>query len=183
MRLAILSVALLFTTPVLAQDLDGGIAITLSDGGVVASDGNVLEHPQVLAKIMFDGVKNGDWLTAASAFLVLVISLLKMFAAKIHKSLPKTNPLDKVFTFLLETKPGGWLMNFLVSLGVGVGTALVAEGSVTWSILKPVIWASLTAAALWELVKDVWEWWQSRKEAPAPVPVAPADPPKPEVKS
>jgi hypothetical protein len=131
-----------------------------------------LDSPLPFLKVVFLIVKNGNWFGAAAALLVLVVSLLRLYGKKVHAFLSdKKSALDVPFKFLFETKPGGWLLNFATAVAGGMGTALLASEPITWALLKPIVEVSVTGSALWELLKDVWQWIQSKK--------APAAPPSP----
>lgn len=189
-KTVILSLSLL-TVPAFAQDagvlvessggvIDAGVVTVvlddIVDAGVVVDAGvpsapvinpATLDNPMVFVKVMVDAVKAGDWVAAAAALLVLLVALLKVFGKRLHDFLPDTSPLDKPLWFLLDTKPGGWLMNFLTSTGAGVGLSLLAGEKITWALLKPILSVSLTAAALWGLVKDINDWIKAAKEKKA----------------
>lgn len=132
------------------------------DAAAVAS----LDNPFAFAKVAFAAVASGDWVTAAAAAVVLLISLVRMWGKKLHDWIDDANPLDLPLWFLFDTKPGGILLNALVTSGAGVGTALMAGAPVTWALLKPILLVSFSASTLWGWLKDLWEWWQARK-APA----------------
>jgi len=140
---------------------------------VLVTDTSSLDNPMVFVKVIVDGVKAGDWATAAAALLVLVVALLKMFGKKLHDFIPDTSPLDKPLWFLFDTKPGGWLLNFLFSTGAGIGLSIAAGEKVTWALIKPILTVSLSAAAIWGLWKDISEWMKERKKAPEPKPEDP----------
>ena len=134
-----------------------------------------------MVKTVFLAVKEGNWWLAAAGFLLLVVGLLRTLGKKFHEWLPDNNVLDKPLIFLYDTKVGGWLLNWLTALAGGVGTAMAAGVPVDWSIWKSVLIVSTSGSALFELYKDIKEWWLSRKKtepAPAPAP-APTEPPKP----
>lgn len=156
-------------TVVLDDIVDAGVV----DAGVPTApviNPATLDNPMVFVKVIVDAVKAGDWVAAAAALLVLIVALLKVFGKRLHDFLPDTSPLDKPLWFLLDTKPGGWLMNFLTSTGAGVGLSLLAGEKITWALLKPILSVSLTAAALWGLVKDINDWIKAAKERKAAEP-------------
>ncbi|TXH10940.1 MAG: hypothetical protein E6R04_04000 [Spirochaetes bacterium] len=157
-------------TVVLDDIVDAGVVV---DAGVPTApviNPATLDNPMVFVKVIVDAVKAGDWVAAAAALLVLIVALLKVFGKRLHDFLPDTSPLDKPLWFLLDTKPGGWLMNFLTSTGAGVGLSLLAGEKITWALLKPILSVSLTAAALWGLVKDINDWIKAAKEKKAAEP-------------
>jgi len=145
--------------------LDGGVAAVVEavDAGVVAAppalaDGGAptsLEDPTALVQVVFKSVVAGDWWAAASALLVLIVALLRKYGQKLRDALDDKNPLDKALWFIFSTKAGGWLLNLVTSVAGGMGTALLAGAPVNWALVKPILLVSITAASLWELVKDV----------------------------
>lgn len=170
------------------EAVDAGVAVvapvvpmaSLSiDAGVVDVPIEV-EASVSMVKTVFTAVKTGDWWLAAGAFLVLVVSLLRTAGKKFHAWLPDDNVLDKPLIFLYDTKIGGWVLNWLTALAGGIGTAMAAGVPVDMSLWKSVLMVSTSASALFELWKDVSEWWASRKKPePVPAPAAPpAEPPK-----
>jgi uncharacterized membrane protein YbaN (DUF454 family) len=157
--------------PMEALSLDAGV------GGPVDMAGST-----DLIKTVFVGVKTGNWWLAASAFLVLVVSLLRTAGKKFHDWLPDNNILDKPLWFFFDTRVGGWVLNWLTAIAGGLGTALAAGMVVDFSLWKSVLMVSTSATALFQLWSDVMDWWKKRKAAPAPVPApapAPVEPPKP----
>ena len=169
-------------------DVDAGVAVVapVVPMASLAIDAGTVDVPieveasVSMVKTVFTAVKTGDWWLAAGAFLVLVVSLLRTAGKKFHEWLPDDNILDKPLIFLYDTKIGGWVLNWLTALAGGIGTAMAAGVPVDMSLWKSVLMVSTSASALFELWKDVSEWWASRKKAePAPAPVAPpAEPPK-----
>lgn len=147
-------------SPVVSLEVDAGVV-----SPVAAIPGE--ERPIAYAQIIFKAVASGDWWAAASALLVLIVVLLRKYGRWLHEKIPDTNPIDKVFWFLLDTKPGGWLLNFLTAISGGVGTSLLAGVPITWAIVKPVLLVSITGASLWELVKDIGTWIANKKAPPA----------------
>jgi len=184
----------------LAQDMDASTAIVVAapapvvtaqpmlpaaaDAGVSNPSAVVLDSPAPIAKVMFQSAANGNWWAAVSAFLVLVVALIRKYGKAIHEMLPDTNPLDKIFWFLFDTKPGGWLLNFLTAVAGVAGLAIMAGEQVTWTLMKPILIVALTSASLWEMAKDVLAWVASKKQqtpVPVAVPGAPAAPVAPTV--
>jgi len=132
----------------------------------------VLEGPQQLnddlqgfVKLAFQAVREGNWGTVAAAFIVVLVGIIKRYGTKLHELIPDAWWVDRVFWFLLETKPGGWITNFLTTTGAGIGTALIAGEKITWALLKPILVVTLSGAAIWGLVKDLIEWNDERKKA------------------
>lgn len=152
------------------------ITVSLPDGGV-----GDLSAP-TMVKTVFTAVKTGNWWVAASAFLVLIVGLLRSLGKKFHAWLPDNNVLDKPLWFIFDTKVGGWLLNWLTAIAGGVGTALAAGIQPDLSIWKSVLMVSTTGSMLVELYKDIAEWikeGQAKKAAAkaAAVPPPPAVPP------
>lgn len=193
-----LILCLAFLAPVAAFALDAGVAsvVVVADAGIavvadagvaVVTDGAIpasLETPLPYAKIVFQSIAHGEWWAAAAAFLVLVVALLRKYGKWLHEKIPDTNPIDKIFWFLLETKPGGWVLNVLTAVAGGAGGAILAGEKIDWPLVKPILLVSVTGSTLWELFKDVSAYVASVKAAksvPAPVlaVVPPVDPPKP----
>lgn len=134
----------------LASDHPVELVGTTPDAGVESAPSEVQ-----LVKTVVVGVKSGDWVTVAAAVLVIAVMVIRKFGKQLHEAIDDNNPVDKVFWFFLETKPGGWLLNFLTSLTGAMGSAIVSGVAVNWELLKPVLLVSLTGASLWELFKDV----------------------------
>lgn len=144
----------------------------LPDAGVSkpSTDLGSLDSPQSLLVIAYKHIKAGDWVQAIGALVVFLIALLRLFGKKVHAAIPDSSWMDKPFWFLFDTKPGGWILNFLFVTAAGMASVYAAGESVTWELLKPILSVSLTAAALWGLVKDVWEWIQGIKAKKAETP-------------
>ncbi len=137
-----------------------------------------LDSPLPFLKIVFLNVKNGNWWGAAAALLVLLVSLLRLYGKKLHEWLPDNLIWDKPLWFLFDTKPGGWLVNLLTAVAGGIGTAQLAGEPVTWALVKPILTVAVTGAALWEMLKDLFEWAKAKGAAkaeaiPAPPPTKP----------
>lgn len=190
----------LLATPVFAQDVDAGVSNNAGVGVVDAPmkplmvaqpDGGMAEAvPMELAKTVFTAVKAGNWWLAASAFLVLVVGLLRALGKKFHDWLPDDNVLDKPLYFIFDTKIGAWLLNWFTAIAGGLGMSIAAGVQPDFSIWKSVLMVSTTGTMLVELYKDIVEWWKTRQakaaeEAAAKAAVvavpAPVEPPKPGV--
>ncbi len=167
-RLLLLSLAL-FAAPTFAQDVDGGDGTTVvgapTPALVFASpDGGVADlSAPVLVKAMFTGVKEGNWWLVASAFLVLVVGLIRAFGKKFHDWLPDENVLDKPLWFIFDTKVGAWILNWLTAIAGGVGMALASGIAPDWTLWKSVLMVSTSASMLVELYKDIAEWIKMRQ--------------------
>lgn len=152
--------------------LDGGLALVTPDV-VAPAPAPSLDNPTAFLHVIFAAVKDGDWWGAASALLVLIVSLLRVYGKKLHAWIPDESIWDKPLWFVFDTKAGGYLLNICTAIAGGVGTALLAGEPVTWALVKPIVMVSVTATALWEIAKDVYEMIK-KKAVPAP-----AEPPKP----
>ena len=163
-----LLIAALLAVPAFAQEdagvFDGGDGTTVlgapTPALVFASpDGGVADlSAPVLVKTIFVSVKEGKWWVAASAFLVLIVGLFRVFGKKFHAWLPDKNILDKPLWFLFDTKVGAWLLNWLTAIAGGVGTALAAGIEPDFPLWKSVLMVSTTGTMIVELYKDIAEW-------------------------
>jgi len=116
-----------------------------------------------IAKVFFEAVQSGNWTVVAAAALVLVVAIIRIHGQKVRGALPDENILDKALTWLLESKPGGWVLNVLTAISGALATALLAGAPITWAIVKGALLTALSGAALWELAKDVLGWWTAKK--------------------
>lgn len=114
-------------------------------------------------KTLLEAVKSGDWVAVAAAVLVLVVAAIRVYGQKVRGELPDNTLVDKALTWLLESKPGGWVLNILTALAGAFATALLAGAPITFGLVKAALLTALSGAALWELVKDVLAWWASRQ--------------------
>ena len=163
---ALLLLLVLIAFPVFAQEVP--------DAGAAPA----LDSPVQFLHVAFVAVKSGNWWAAASALLVLVVSLIRLYGKKLHDMIPDESIWDKPLWFIFETKAGGYLLNMATAIAGGVGTALLTNEAVTWDLVKPIVMVSVTGTALWEIAKDVWTMVQKKAvPAPAAAPAA-AEPPK-----
>jgi len=116
-----------------------------------------------IAKVMFEAVNSGDWAAVAGAALVLIVAGIRLYGQKVRGALPDENLVDKALTWLLESKPGGWVLNILTAISGAMGTALLAGAPITFGLIKAALLTALSGAALWELLKDVLGWWASKQ--------------------
>lgn len=130
---------------------------------VLAQAAAVLDNPLQFVTVLFEAVKSGDWAMVAGVVLVLVVALLRLGGKKASDALEDHSLAGGILYFIFETKPGGWLMNFGTSIAAAIGMAALAGESPSWALLKPVLLVSASGTAIWELIKDVKEWWESRK--------------------
>lgn len=194
MKMFLISVLVAFSLPVLAQE-DAGIPVEVQDAGglpvdagvsqvdagilILADGGFVIVNPESindltpLVTVTKSHIQNGNWFSAVSGILVILIGLFRMFAKKLHELIPDENPIDKFFWFMLETNVGGWITNFLTTTSLGIASVLLVGEPITWAILKPILGLSLTMAGIVKLVKDVWDWIQKKIDAKKEVPAAP----------
>ncbi len=140
--------------PEVAMVVDGGVVpvdagvLTLADGGVIIVNPEAINDLTPLVAVTKPHIQNGDWISAIAGLLVILIGLFRMFAKKLHELIPDENPIDKFFWFMLETKIGGWIMNFLTTTSLGIASTLLVGEPITWAILKPILGLSLTMAGV-----------------------------------
>lgn len=130
-----------------------------------AQNSAALDNPLVFVKVLFEAITSGRWPEAGAALLVLAVALLRIYGRKLHDALPDHVIADKALAFLFDTKPGGWCLNALTGVAGALGTALVVGSPITWALVKPILTVSLTAAGLWELIRDLMEWWKAPSKA------------------
>lgn len=136
------------------------------------------EEAQAFFKILLHAVRDRNWTSAAAALLVLTVGLTRLYGAKIHDLIPDDTQnkalqfLDNLLGFLLESKPGGWVLNVLTAIAGACGTSLLAEEPITWELLKPTISVSMSGAGLWGAAKDMKEWMDKRKQKNQPEPAS-----------
>lgn len=147
------------------------VVIALLLTPILAFADPVLDGPQPLnddirgfVKLMFHAVREGNWGTVAAAFIVVLVSFLKKYGAKAHELIPDGWWVDRAFWFLLETKPGGWITNFLTTTAAVMSAALLADEQITWALLRPILVVTLSGAAIWGLAKDIIEWNNERND-------------------
>lgn len=153
-----LSFLLLFIFPVLVF-ADPLIAPTVTPPvGPVSVD-----DPMSWVKLLFEMIAGGRWPEAGAVFLIIAVGLIRLFGPKLHAYLPDNVIWDKPLTFLFETKPGGWVLNFLTAVAGGLGSAVMVGSPLTWGLVKPILSVALTGAGIWTLVTDIVEWWKKKK--------------------
>ena len=115
-----------------------------------------LDNPVGYITMLFNAVSSGRWPEVGWIVLVLLVIGLRMFGQKIHDFIPDDNWADKPFWFLLETKPGMWILNVLTAIGGGIGTALIAVGpaAVNWALVRPMLTAAIAGAGVWTLIAE-----------------------------
>jgi len=114
-------------------------------------------------KALLEAVKSGDWVAVSAALLVLVVAGIRVYGQKVRGELPDNTLVDKGLTWLLESKPGGWVLNILTALAGAFATALLAGAPITLGLVKAALLTALSGAAIWELVKDILGWWTARQ--------------------
>ena len=168
MKKLALALLLLFPLTIRAEECVCPDVVVEDRAPIITPTAPVTETPgddmTPMLKSVYKGVTSGDWLGSAAALLVVCVMVIRKFGKQIHEALPDDNPLDKLFWFFLETKPGGWLLNFLTTLTGALGTAILSGTAITWGVIKPVLMVSLTGASLWELYKDVVDFTKKKPE-------------------
>ncbi len=173
MKLApfLISLSLLTSSPTLA--MDGGVdAGSVVSSSVTSTDSQSLtkDQEQVLdntigsMKEFYVAAKEGNWAAAMMFLLFMVVGFLRTLGKKIHSWLPDNNVLDKPLIFLYDTKPGGWLLNWLTAIGGCLVTAYLAGMPVDFHAWRTALIASTGGTALIELKDDIVEWWENRKD-------------------
>jgi hypothetical protein len=132
-----------------------------------------LSNPIPFLQTLYEAVKTGNGLVAATALLVSLVALLRIYGPKVHALLPDHVLLDKPFYFLFDTKPGGWVLNLLTAVAIAAAPGLLSGVPFSWDVVKPVLMVSLSGAAIWGALKDLYEWYLERKRVPAVAPVPP----------
>lgn len=145
--------ALLFASVALAQIIDAP----------VTPEPGPLDNPLAFVQLLFKAVAGGRWPEAGAIIVVLVVGLMRLYGKKAHEMIPDNHWADKPFYFLLETKLGGWVLNFLTTAAGGLGTAVMAGAPLDWVLVKPILSVALAAAGLWSGISSVVEWWQAKK--------------------
>jgi hypothetical protein len=116
-----------------------------------------------LGKQLVTAVAGGQWWAVVSIFIVAVVYAIRRYGTQIRGVLPDTNPVDRGLTWLLESKPGGWVLNWLTSTAGGLVTALATGTPITPALLGPIALASVTASTLWHFAQDLWTWFRAKK--------------------
>lgn len=188
-RMLVLSALLFIPGRSLAQELDAGyvdagtpqtlVEMAKADQTAFDLDAGVKSplpsSEAAIVREVFLAVKSGNWWLAASAFLILVVGLLRKYGKKVHEFLDDNNPLDKWFFHpIFDTKIGGWVLNWLTAIAGGLGTAWAAGSKIDGSLMQSVLLVSTSATVLIELWDDVKEWWDARKAKKAADAVAAA---------
>ena len=148
---------------VLVWDRPVEATVVVLDAGVAATAvTDPFNNPIGSVKDFYVAVKTGNYWWAGALLLFVIVGLLRMFGKKVHAWLADTNPLDKPFWFLFDTKMGGWLLNWLTSIGLVLAGAQAAGVPVDFGTWKSALVISTTGTALIELWKDIKEWWDGR---------------------
>lgn len=114
-------------------------------------------------RALLEAVKSGDWVAVSAALLVLVVAGIRVYGQKVRGELPDNTLVDKGLTWLLESKPGGWVLNILTAIAGAFATALLASAPITFGLVKAALLTALSGAAIWELVKDILGWWTAKQ--------------------
>jgi hypothetical protein len=186
----------LSTAPVAFADDAGGVAL-VGDAGTPMSVTELTKRDQLavdtdagivsplpaddaaMVRAVYTAIKSGNGWLAGTAILLLVVGLLRKYGKKFG-----TGPwfyVNKPFWFLFETKVGGWILNWITAVAGGMGTAWAAGSKIDGALAKSVVMVSTSGTMLFELWKDVQEWWEARKAKAAGTAAAPGAPelPKP----
>jgi hypothetical protein len=173
-RFALILALCLAAPVVLAQDAGAEVSVIM-DAGVAAagapaveaapvvSPADILANPLTSFKAFYIAAKSGYWGLACALLLFAVVALLRTFGKKIHDLIPDTNPIDKPFWFLFDTKIGGWILNWLTAVAGVLGSAYMAGMPVDGAAWKTAVLCSTGGTALIELKDDIMEWWVARK--------------------
>ena len=127
------------------------------DAGPVEVPGEVIvvEAPEVdpagVFVTLFEKVEGGEWLPAFGAALMLLV-----FGARKFLSL---------FTNWFDTKLGGNVLAFSVSLVMAVATALLAGQVVTIGLIATALGVAWAAGGGWENLKDILKYVGKKEEA------------------
>lgn len=140
---------------------------------VVAFAQDVAADPttqQILELIKYAGgsFKAGLWFSGVVAILVAVVFLIRLFGKKAHEAIADDSIWDKPFWFMFDTKPGGILLNALTACAVVLAPLMLAGQVMTPALAGVTLSASVGASTIWGWVKDLYEWWKTRKSSDAP---------------
>jgi hypothetical protein len=114
----------------------------------------------------------GEFFAAAIAAIIALVFAVRIFGKKVHDFIPDDSVLDKPFFFLFDTKPGGVILNALVTSGVVLAPALLSGAKMTPVLAGSTLLAGVGASAIWGWLKDLIGWWKARKPDPAPAQAA-----------
>lgn len=129
-----------------------------------------LADPLALFQLFAKAVMAGSVPAGTVLALVLIgfIWLFKWGGPKLEAILPDHTLVDRALQWMFKSKPGGWLLNALVTSSGTLATILAANPAqeVTLALLAPVLGASFTLAGIWEFLKDVFGWGQPAAPTP-----------------
>jgi uncharacterized membrane protein len=138
------------------------------DAGVSVVVDPTFTDPLLSAKGFYHAVTTGNGWLIAMFILFFLVGGMRIAGKRVHAMIPDDTkhvilkPVEKVLSFIFDTKIGGWLMNWLSAIGGCVSTAAMAGHPVDGGTWKVAILASTGGTALIELKDDVMEWWDKR---------------------
>jgi hypothetical protein len=124
---------------------------------------------QLLDLIRFAGgaFKAGMWFSGVVACIIALVFVLRIYGKKLHEAIPDDSIADKPLWFLFDTKPGGVVLNGLTASGLVMTPVLLGGVNFTPALAGATLLAGIGASQAWGWIKDLYEWWQSRKPDPA----------------
>lgn len=157
---------------IIIGSLDAGSAVlSVEDAGVaVVTVIPSFEQPLTSAKGFYKAVETGNGWLAAMFMLFFWVGFMRIVGKRVHAMIPDDTqhvilkPLEAFFTFVFDTKIGGWLLNWLSAVGGCLSTAALAGMPVDAEAWKVAVMASTGGTALIELKDDVLCWWDARQE-------------------
>ncbi len=117
--------------------------------------------PMSYLKMFWTAATSGQYPQASAILVILIVGCLRLFGPKAHELLPDNVIWDKPLGFLFDTKIGGWCLNFLTT-GAGALAVANAAGTIGWGTFGTVTAVAASTAGVFQLIKDLWEWWQKR---------------------
>lgn len=117
-----------------------------------------LADPFALFQLFAKAVASGSVpaTTVLAMLLVGVVALLRWGGPKLEAFLPDHTLVDRALQWLFRSRPGGWLLNSLVTASGALATFIAADPTqaVTWSLLGPILAGTFTLAGIWEFLRD-----------------------------
>ena len=132
-----------------------------------ALDSGPLTFVNIAAKL----IAAKSWFAGIVAALVALIAGLRLYGKRLHAKIPDDHWADAPLWFLFNTKPGGWIFNWLVAVGGGCGIALIKDGTITPSVVKVIVILSTSLTTVYHFAADLIAWIKERRTA------APSTPP------
>lgn len=151
MKKLLLSIFVLFTfaMPVMAYAQDAGPVEV--PGEVIVVEGAATDTPLGLFETIFSKVQGGEWLPAFGAVLMLLV-----FGAR--KGLGSFVPW-------FNTKLGGNVLAFGISITMAAGTALLAGQPITVALVATALGVAWAAGGGWENFKDLLKYFNKDEAA------------------